>query len=70
MITFATLLTIAALAAGELDDKITSVAPTAAEDRYLSIPWRQNLMRARDEAQRDRKPLFLWIMNGHPLGCV
>jgi hypothetical protein len=70
MITITTLLAIFALSTADLDDKIASVAPTAAEDRYLAIPWRQNLMRARDEAQRDGKPLFLWIMNGHPLGCV
>jgi hypothetical protein len=70
MITFTTLLAIGALVLGDLDDKIASVIPTAAEDRYLSIPWRQNLMQARDEAQRIGKPLFLWIMNGHPLGCV
>ena len=25
---------------------------------------------ARVEAQRLRKPMFLWIMNGHPMGCT
>ena len=70
MITLTTLLAFAALASGDLDDKIASIVPTAAEDRYLSIPWRQDLMSARNEAQQSRKPLFLWIMNGHPLGCV
>jgi hypothetical protein len=53
-----------------LDSRVETVLPTAAEDRYLTIPWRQDLMAARLEAQREGKPLFLWIMNGHPLGCV
>lgn len=53
-----------------LTQKMQTVLPTEAEERWLQIPWRTNLMRARQEAQQQRKPLFLWIMNGHPLGCT
>jgi hypothetical protein len=55
---------------GSLDAKIASILPTKEEDKWLSIPWRTNLMRARQEAQQTGKPMFWWIMNGHPLGCT
>ena len=53
-----------------LKQKIDVVLPKAAEERWLTIPWRTNVMEARTEAQRSGKPLFLWIMNGNPLGCT
>ncbi len=53
-----------------LDRSIAAVLPTQQEEKWRMIPWRLNLMAARLEAQRDGKPLFLWIMNGHPMGCT
>jgi hypothetical protein len=53
-----------------LDRKVASVLPRPDEERWLQIPWRLNLMQARADAQAAGKPLFLWIMNGHPLGCT
>ena len=53
-----------------LDQRIASVLPTAEEDRWQSVGWRVNLMAARDEAQKARKPVFLWIMVGNPQGCT
>ena len=42
----------------------------AGHEPWETIPWRSDLLVARDEAIRSRRPLFLWAMNGHPLGCV
>jgi hypothetical protein len=53
-----------------LDARIAEILPTQDEDKWLSIPWRTNLMRARQESQDAGKPMFWWIMNGHPLGCT
>jgi hypothetical protein len=53
-----------------LDQRIASVLPMPAEERFLSIPWRTNLMAARAEAQSAGKPIFLWIMVGNPQGCT
>lgn len=58
------------LIGADLDAKIASVRPTGAEEKWLTIAWRTNLMHARKEAQDRGKPLFLWVMNGHPLGCT
>ncbi len=33
------------------------------------IPWRLDLLAAREEARREGMPLFIWSLNGHPLGC-
>ncbi|MGI9244817.1 MAG: hypothetical protein ACR2RV_28700 [Verrucomicrobiales bacterium] len=35
-----------------------------------SIPWRTDLWEARQEAAAAGKPIFLWEMDGHPLGCT
>lgn len=56
--------------APDVDSLVASVLPTAAEEKWLSIPWRTNLMSARKEAAKVGKPIFVWMMNGHPLGCT
>jgi len=60
----------AGLSTPTLETKVASVLPTPQEERWLQVPWRANLMRARSESQQSGKPLFLWIMDGHPLGCT
>ena len=37
---------------------------------WQRIPWRLDLLAARREARELARPLFLWSMNGHPLGCT
>lgn len=54
----------------DLDAKVKSIVPTAEEELWLSIPWRLNLMEARKASIEQGKPMFLWIMNGHPMGCT
>jgi hypothetical protein len=44
--------------------------PPLATDGWRSIPWRTDLWEARREAAAKGKPLFLWEMDGHPLGCT
>lgn len=39
------------------------------DELWRSIPWKTSLLDARDLAIRERKPLFMWSMNGSPLGC-
>lgn len=42
----------------------------AAREPWQQIPWRLGLLAARAEAAEQGKLLFLWSMNGHPLGCT
>lgn len=57
-------------AESNLDDKISAVLPSSKEDAWLQLGWHTNLMRARMLAETEQRPLFLWVMNGSPLGCT
>ena len=46
------------------------LAPQAAEQRWREIPWRQTMGDGLRDAARNGKPMLLWLMNGHPLGCT
>ena len=41
-----------------------------AEEGWSSIPWKTSLISACVKAARDKKPLFMVVRSGHPLGCV
>ena len=49
---------------------VQQILPTTKESAWLTIPWRTNLWDARQEAAKSGKPIYLWEMDGHPLGCV
>ena len=40
------------------------------ELKWASIPWQTDLWEARKLARETGKPIFMWAMNGNPLGCV
>lgn len=44
--------------------------PTAEELKWQQIPWQTNLWDARRLAAETGKPIYLWEMDGHPLGCT
>ena len=48
----------------------THIRPDQKDLTFEIIPWLTTLadgIRAADQAS---KPLLLWVMNGHPLGCT
>ena len=59
-----------ALLGADIDAKIADILPTKDEEKWLSIPWRTDIPTARRDAQSQGKPIFMWIMNGHPMGCT
>jgi hypothetical protein len=44
--------------------------PGAGEDKWAEIPWLTSLWEARQRAAAEGKPILLWEMDGHPLGCT
>jgi hypothetical protein len=46
------------------------IEPRPAELAYAGIPWLPSFHDGLLEAQREERPLLLWTMNGHPLGCT
>jgi hypothetical protein len=48
-----------------LHDKLKPPAGEA----WRSVPWKVSLVEAQNAAAREKKPLFIWSMDGNPLGC-
>ena len=46
------------------------IKPTKDELAWAEIPWRSTFYDGLVESDRAQKPLLLWVMNGHPLGCT
>ncbi len=46
------------------------IAAKPDEERWAAIPWETDLWAARRRAEQANKPIFMWAMNGNPLGCV
>jgi hypothetical protein len=46
------------------------IKPDAGEDAWAKIPWLTDLWQARKIAATQGKPILVWEMDGHPLGCV
>lgn len=49
---------------------LTFIQPDAREQAYKEIPWRNKFWPAVQEAKELGRPILLWTMNGHPLGCT
>ena len=39
-------------------------------ESWRTIPWRIALLDAQHVAAKQGKPIFIWAMDGHPLGCT
>jgi len=46
------------------------IRPDEQESCFLDIQWRDGLATGVEESFEHRKPILLWAMNGHPLGCT
>lgn len=40
------------------------------DEPWRTIPWKVDLLEAQQLAAQQQKPLFIWAMDGHPLGCT
>jgi hypothetical protein len=55
---------------GQIPALLKLIRPSADEDRWATIPWGVSLWEARKTAAAKGKPILLWEMDGHPLGCT
>ncbi len=46
------------------------IVPGADERQDEQIDWAPSLAEGLRRAHERQKPLLLWVMNGHPLGCT
>ena len=40
------------------------------DELWRTIPWKTSILDAQQSAGEQRKPIFVWAMDGHPLGCT
>jgi hypothetical protein len=40
------------------------------EETWKTIPWQTDLLAAQRLAAEQKKLIFIWAMDGHPLGCT
>jgi hypothetical protein len=59
-----------AIEVGTFRETMAFLRPKAEEMTWASIPWQTDLWEARRLATETGKPIFMWAMNGNPLGCV
>ena len=46
------------------------VLPSTKESKWREVPWIPGLWDGMQAAKKANKPMFIWAMNGDPLGCV
>lgn len=46
------------------------IKPKPSEEKWAEVPWLASLWEARKRAAAKGKPILLWEMDGHPLGCT
>ncbi|MFK7910440.1 MAG: hypothetical protein AB8F34_07530 [Akkermansiaceae bacterium] len=44
------------------------IRPSADEEKWRAIAWRNKMMPAVEEAKKLDRPILLWAMNGNPCG--
>jgi hypothetical protein len=54
----------------DLDDWGALLRPSAEELRFARVPWLPSVPEGLAAAAAQGKPVLLWVMNGHPLGCT
>ena len=57
-------------AADSLESRFALVLPSEQEELWRTVGWHTNLMKAREVAQQEGRPIFYWIMVGNPHGCT
>lgn len=46
---------------------MSSVVP---DEKFSQIEWQSDLLLAQKIALQQKKPMFIWSMDGNPLGCT
>jgi hypothetical protein len=60
--------------ADELDEtnfrRLHAELQPSRDELWRTIPWKIDLLDAQQAAADQGKPIFIWSMDGHPLGCT
>ena len=61
---------VATLSAETLEQWRDHILPSEDDLTWMEIPWLVTFASGVQAANQADKPLLLWVMNGHPLGCT
>ena len=50
--------------------KLHAAMQPSEDEPWRTIPWKISLLDAQSAAAQQNKPIFIWAMDGHPLGCT
>ena len=64
-----TVLAISSLSLSDFDSLHRDLQPSE-DEAWRTIPWETSLLAAQARAAAEEKPIFIWAMDGHPLGCT
>ena len=66
--------TLVRMPAGELTkvefNRLHKLLQPSPDEPWRTIPWKITLLDAQRTAAEQQKPIFIWAMDGHPLGCT
>ncbi len=68
MLTLILALAVQGLGESDFKELHEKLRPPAGE-AWRSIPWTISLVEAQNRAAAEKKPIFIWSMDGNPLGC-
>ncbi len=51
-------------------DRFEAECRASLAEPWRTIPWETSLIEAQNIAAREKKPIFIWAMDGHPLACT
>jgi hypothetical protein len=58
----------AGLSVADFDKLLKELQPPR-DELWRSIPWHVSIVEAREAAAKEKKPIFVWVASGEPLGC-
>lgn len=57
------------LSVAEFEKLHKQLAPPR-DEAWQAIPWKLSILEAQAVAAKEKKPVFMLVRSGHPLGCV
>lgn len=50
-------------------EKLHKELQPSKDELWRTIPWHVSILEGREVAAKARKPIFVWVASGEPLGC-
>jgi len=51
-------------------DKLLQLLHPTKQEPWQAVPWKLSILEAQAQAAKEKKPVFMLVRSGHPLGCV